>query len=1206
MSSADFYLYQEAVSSPEVSFSLCGQFSSESPQLLLARRSLIQLYDLSRSLRLVTQFHLQGVVKAMAVLVHSAYDFDLVLLAFDEAKLVTMQYDPSTNSFQTIALHSFELEEYSTRATFNELKITVEPENKCVMLHLPLNRLGIIPVRTNMRAALSTAESDSCCTVLGKSIYLSSFILELSGYQIQQAQSICFTRKSKGEPTLVVVAYEIAGLDITSVTWLGLNFKERKAQVLMKFGDAPTDVVHQIALKPPLMGQLLVCSHSIAHYKDGQVTKHQLKADLDNCSVTLFDPLKLLISTRTGDLYLVLLNAFTENEICYIDDKLDTLKQVMQVKLPISGQYIAAQIVAAGQYVWLGCKIHDSALFRLVVDESYSPVGGSELRKVLNLQTIRMEKLDEMQTLSTAVSAVVSTNSEILLAHGYGKSSYISRIVLSAVPSPSGHIEADSLVRLGEIDRLLRVQGVNSDIYVLATSKAGFTVALRTEDVIENVSDVTDFQTDYTTLLAGRLKGNLIYQVTNVCIRVMTDKGKLVREYPKTWTVQAASYKRYFSLLLADGSIDTTKIDVNAGFQEVQMPGVPIEPEIMSIDITAIHGVGKKGKVLVLGRADGTLQIFDVLTGNLMVSFADAAHGPAVLSEDGAGEWMAVTDPTQRLQPADISFPPPIIREIVLRHISDMLVLFLRTDRSQIYIYQHFGEKLFSRFFRVQSAVYMGEMDNTEEPMQAIFQVPIGKLQSAFMILHPRQCVWVVPDVRHRVLRLHSDPRQIPKAFSPFNYIDSEDGFIQLSNDQLLLTRLDDDLALSLPTEALSIRLPFLDTPRKLVAYEDMVFASFFVEDERGVVYSLRAFVVLKGRGLVEMCNIPRFSTNELITDLAVVNFRRKVDTPTTYLAVSTAVSGGEDVECKGRLFLFGLQNRALTPTKLDYRPTLIGAVTAVAELDGYLLAAVSFEVKMFTYVEEAEPYMEEIAFFRSPYLCIHFDIYQNYALCLDVRKSVYVLGYREAHNQRELLPLGSFQKEHNSLSGGFLLLNYPESDELGVRAVVCDDFDNLYILHTVPWTDKVDKVGELHTGFEVYSISHCGDGLLLCAKEGIIAYLAPLSGYLYRKMHALQIAMLEALPSKAGLNGRGFRHPIMHDRERQRVLADQGNALLRSGGRSGERERLRKTVLDRDQVLSFSYLSSRIQHFLSRNVGSSPSLILPELSQLRTLQDFL
>lgn len=61
-----------------------------------------------------------------------------------------------------------------------------------------------------------------------------------------------------------------------------------------------------------------------------------------------------------------------------------------------------------------------------------------------------------------------------------------------------------------------------------------------------------------------------------------------------------------------------------------------------------------------------------------------------------------------------------------------------------------------------------------------------------------------------------------------------------------------------------------------------------------------------------------------------------------------------------------------------------------------------------------------------------------------------------------------------------------------------------------------------------------------------------------------------------------------------------------RVGSRGVERERLRKSVLDRDQVLGFSYLSSKLQQALSRSVGSNPSVILPEISQLSTLQDFL
>ena len=390
MSSADYYLYQEAVSSPEVSLSAEGRFSSSELQLVLARRNLIQLYDLDRGLKLVSSCPFQGVIKTMAKLVHSSYETDLLILGFEEAKIVTMVYDPLSNSFATVALHSFEREEFSTRMTYNELRVIVDPEYRCVLVMLPYGKVGVLPLKTGGKGGPSN-ETDSCYLQIAKApLYGSSFMLELSSFQIQQLLSAAFTPGST-DPTVLLVASEVPGATISSISRLTINLKERRAQVTLKYTEVPPDIVHQLPLPPPLGGQLLICGRSLIHDKDGSMTTHQLKADLEGCAFALFDPLKLILGTKAGETLLVLFNCFTEGEVCYVDETLDTLKQVLLMKLPLTGQYIATQLVPLPPYLWFASRLHDSFLYRLLLDEQYLPLASGEIRKVLNHQTLKIE-----------------------------------------------------------------------------------------------------------------------------------------------------------------------------------------------------------------------------------------------------------------------------------------------------------------------------------------------------------------------------------------------------------------------------------------------------------------------------------------------------------------------------------------------------------------------------------------------------------------------------------------------------------------------------------------------------------------------------------------------------------------------------------------------------------------------------------------------
>jgi hypothetical protein len=98
-------------------------------------------------------------------------------------------------------------------------------------------------------------------------------------------------------------------------------------------------------------------------------------------------------------------------------------------------------------------------------------------------------------------------------------------------------------------------------------------------------------------------------------------------------------------------------------------------------------------------------------------------------------------------------------------------------------------------------------------------------------------------------------------------------------------------------------------------------------------------------------------------------------------------------------------------PHPFKFISGLPGPVSAVQAVDGYLIAAILFEVKVFTYVEDEHPRLEPIAFYLAPYVTNVIDILKKNVLCGDAFRSIFCLNFKEANNERDLRLLGSSLK---------------------------------------------------------------------------------------------------------------------------------------------------------------------------------------------------
>lgn len=199
-------------------------------------------------------------------------------------------------------------------------------------------------------------------------------------------------------------------------------------------------------------------------------------------------------------------------------------------------------------------------------------------------------------------------------------------------------------------------------------------------------------------------------------------------------------------------------------------------------------------------------------------------------------------------------------------------------------------------------------------------------------------------------------------------------------------------------------------------------------------------------------------------------------------------------------------------------------------------------------------------------------DIEKSTILCTDTINQMYILTYEEANSQKNLQLKGQYFRELFPLAAAFHIN----------RQVIADQFKNLQIFTIHENSDKIEKVGDLHTGLTVYTLAKADGALFMISQEGAISSLFATNETLYKKMHTLQNALLDVLPYRAGLNPRGYRLSSYQDRERQR-----------------------KSVLDLNLVFSYCYLSSSLQKAIARNIGTTPQHILYEMAELSSAHHF-
>lgn len=274
------------------------------PNLVVVRNTLLEVYKPVRldsgvvKLEQIARQRLFGVVESLAVLRGKAgrSGRDAILLAFRDAKLSVLQWDPAIYDLAPSSLHYFEGDESlkGGRQAFARPPLVVtDPMGRCAAVVMLRHQLAVLPATESESAALGMVGDDPYAPGAnfgggGLNFGIGSghtvaaavgnaYVDNLSKMNIREIRYAVFLHGS-AEPTLLVLHEgdpSWAGnlrskKDTCALSALSLNLSAKRHPKIWGIQNVPSDAYRLIAC--PSGGALVLCSTCILYYAQGQQT----------------------------------------------------------------------------------------------------------------------------------------------------------------------------------------------------------------------------------------------------------------------------------------------------------------------------------------------------------------------------------------------------------------------------------------------------------------------------------------------------------------------------------------------------------------------------------------------------------------------------------------------------------------------------------------------------------------------------------------------------------------------------------------------------------------------------------------------------------------------------------------------------------------------------------------------------------------------
>ncbi|XP_027198651.2 cleavage and polyadenylation specificity factor subunit 1 [Dermatophagoides pteronyssinus] len=303
--------------------------------------------DLSDNIKLecLQTFTLNANIESLNSVSFLAANRDCLLLAFNDAKLSVVEYDPNTHDLKTISMHYFEDDDMRSGYTTHVRPplVRVDPENRCAAMLVYNKNILIIPFRKDVVVEdnqdslfLSSLNSQNTPSMNQKKLpVLPSYKLILNpeqyGVNITNVLDIQFLHNYY-EPTLMILYEPVqtwpgriaVRQDTVSMITLSLDVHQRVHPHIWSMNNLPFNTFAALPIPKPIGGVLISATNALIHLNQGlppygislngfndSNTSFPLKTQddviisLDCCQATFISNNKILLSLKNGELYVL-------------------------------------------------------------------------------------------------------------------------------------------------------------------------------------------------------------------------------------------------------------------------------------------------------------------------------------------------------------------------------------------------------------------------------------------------------------------------------------------------------------------------------------------------------------------------------------------------------------------------------------------------------------------------------------------------------------------------------------------------------------------------------------------------------------------------------------------------------------------------------------------------------------------------------------
>ncbi|KAI8038594.1 hypothetical protein M5D96_008502 [Drosophila gunungcola] len=318
---------------------------------------------------------------------------DALLISFKDAKLSVLQHDPDTFALKTLSLHYFEEDDIRGGWTGRYFvpTVRVDPDSRCAVMLVYGKRLVVLPFRKdNSLDEIELADvkpiKKAPTAMVSRTPIMASYLIALRDLdeKIDNVLDIQFLH-GYYEPTLLILYEPVRTCpgrikvrsDTCVLVAISLNIQQRVHPIIWTVNSLPFDCLQVYPIQKPIGGCLVMTVNAVIYLNQSvppygvslnssadNSTAFPLKPQdgvrisLDCANFAFIDVDKLVISLRTGELYVLTL--------C-----VDSMRTVRNFHFHKAAASVLTSCICVlhSEYIFLGSRLGNSLLLHFTEED---------------------------------------------------------------------------------------------------------------------------------------------------------------------------------------------------------------------------------------------------------------------------------------------------------------------------------------------------------------------------------------------------------------------------------------------------------------------------------------------------------------------------------------------------------------------------------------------------------------------------------------------------------------------------------------------------------------------------------------------------------------------------------------------------------------------------------------------------------------------